>query len=48
MLFALSGFLTYTHFDPRPYPTLAATLSAQGVMRDNPTELNFACKRNET
>ena len=44
-LFALSGFLTYTHFDPRPYPTLAATLSAQGVMRDNPTELNFACKR---
>jgi TolB-like protein len=43
--FALSGFLTYTHFDPRPYPNLAATLSAQGVLRDSPAELNFACKR---
>jgi TolB-like protein len=44
-LFALSAFLSYTHFDPRPYPTLVATLTAQGVMRDSPTELNFACKR---
>ena len=44
-LFALSAFLSYTHFDPRPYPTLVATLTAQGVMRDKPTELNFACNR---
>ena len=27
-LFALSAFLSYTHFDPRPYPTLVATLTA--------------------
>jgi len=44
-LFALSGFLTYTHFDPRPYPTLAAALSAQGFLREEPAPLNFACKR---
>ena len=45
MLFALSGFLTYTHFDPRPFPNLAATLVAQGFMRDEPMPMNFACKR---
>ena len=45
MLFALSGFLTYTHFDPRPFPNLAATLSAQGFLREEPEPLNFACKR---
>jgi len=43
--FALSGFLSYTYFDPRPYPKLTATLTAQGVMRESPMELNFACKR---
>ena len=45
MLFALSGFLTYTHFDARPFPNLAATLSAQGFMREEPMPMNFACKR---
>ena len=45
MLFALSGFLTYTHFDPRPFPDLAATLSAQGFLREEPMPMNFACKR---
>ena len=44
-LFAISGFLTYTHFDPRPFSNLAAALSSQGVLRESPTELNFACKR---
>ena len=44
-LFAISGFLSYTHFDPRPFPNLSAALSSQGVLRENPTELNFACKR---
>ena len=44
-LYALSGFLAYTHFDPRPFPKLSAVLEAQGVQRDNPAELNFACKR---
>lgn len=45
MLFALSGFLTYTHFDARPFPNLAATLSAQGFAREEPMPMNFACKR---
>jgi hypothetical protein len=44
-LYALASLLSYTYFDPRPYPNLASTLSAQGLLRENPTELNFACKR---
>jgi len=44
-LYALSGLLSYTHFDPRPYPNLSAVLASQGILRENPTELNFACKR---
>jgi hypothetical protein len=44
-LFALSGFLHYTHFDPRPFPNLMARLEAQGIRRPPPTEIPFACKR---
>ena len=44
-LFALSGFMHYTHFDPRPFPNLAARLEAQGIQRPPPTEIPFACKR---
>lgn len=44
-LYALAGFLTYTYFDPRPFPNLSAALEAQGVQRHNPATLNFACKR---
>ena len=44
-LFALSGFLHYTHFDPRPFPNLMARLEAQGIQRPPPTEIPFACKR---
>ncbi|MEJ2256101.1 MAG: hypothetical protein P8X98_03725 [Woeseiaceae bacterium] len=44
-LFALSGFLDYTHFDPRPFPNLMARLEAQGITRPPPTEIPFACRR---
>jgi len=44
-LFTLSGLLSYTHFDPRPFPNLSAVLEAQGVQRQSAVELSFACKR---
>ena len=44
-LFALSGFLHYTHFDPRPFPNLVARLEAQGIQRPAPTTIPFACRR---
>ena len=44
-LFALASHLTYAHFDPRPHPNLRALLEEQGVMRETPVPLNFACKR---
>jgi TolB-like protein len=44
-LYALSGFLHYTHFDPRPFPNLIARLEAQGIQRPPPTEIPFACRR---
>jgi len=44
-LFALSGFLNYTHFDPRLFPYLMARLTAQGIRRPPPTEIPFACRR---
>ena len=44
-LYALSGFLNYTHFDPRPFPNLLARLEAQGIERPPATEIPFACGR---
>ena len=44
-LYALAGHLTYTHFDPRHQPRLRDTLEAQGIMREEPLPLPFACKR---
>ena len=44
-LAALAGHLTYQHFDPRHFPLLRQALEAQGVMREEPLPLNFACKR---
>ena len=43
-LYALSGFLNYTHFDPRPFPNLLARLEAQGIERPPATEIPFACR----
>lgn len=42
-LYALSGFLNYTHFDPRPFPNLLARLEAQGIERPPAAEIPFAC-----
>lgn len=44
-LLRLSELLTYTHFDPSPYPNLARRLEEQGVMRHETFPMNFACKR---
>jgi len=44
-LYALSGYLSYTHFDPRPFPNLMARLQSQGITRPPPTTIPFACKR---
>ena len=44
-IYALAGHLTYTHFDPRHFPLLRETLERQGIMREEPMPLPFACKR---
>jgi len=44
-MYALAGHLTYTHFDPRPFPNLSAVLKAQGIQRETIRPLNFACKQ---
>ena len=41
----LIALLTYTHFDPAPYPNLARYLEDQGAMRHEVKPINFACKR---
>ncbi|MDH5241648.1 MAG: hypothetical protein OEW73_12775 [Gammaproteobacteria bacterium] len=44
-LYQLSRLLTYTHFDPRPYPNLSKVLVAQGVQRETINPIPYACKR---
>ena len=44
LLGRLAGLLSYTHFDPAPYPNLSKRLVEQGVMRHEVTPMNFACK----
>lgn len=44
-LYSLSGYLNYTHFDPRPFPNLMARLESQGIKRPPPIPIPFACKR---
>ena len=43
-LVRLSELLSYTHFDPSPYPNLTKKLEAQGIMRDEVVPMNFACR----
>lgn len=42
--YQLSRLLTYTHFDPRPYPNLSKVLVAQGVQRETVMPIPYACK----
>lgn len=44
-LIRLSELLSYTHFDPSPYPNLTKRLREQGIMRHEVTPMNFACRR---
>ncbi len=45
LLVRLADLLTYTHFDPSPYPNLTRRLEEQGVMRRDTKPMEFACKR---
>jgi TolB-like protein len=42
-LFALSTFLDYSFFDPRPYPNLSAALRRHGALRTEPLPIPYAC-----
>jgi TolB-like protein len=42
-LYALSTFLSYTYFDPRPYPNLSAVLRRHGALRTEPLPIPYAC-----
>ena len=44
-LVRLGELLSYTHFDPSPYPNLTQRLEEQGIMRHEVQPMNFACKR---
>ena len=44
-LLRLSELLTYSHFDPSPFPNLVRRLEEQGIMRDVVHPMNFACER---
>jgi len=41
--FQLASFLTYTKFDPRPFPSLVAVLEREGVKRPAPVVPPFRC-----
>jgi hypothetical protein len=41
--FALSGFLSYRHFDPSPFPSLVRVMQREGIRRPPPVALPFAC-----
>jgi tetratricopeptide (TPR) repeat protein len=42
-LYTLSQFLTYTFFDPTPFPRLSATLRRHGALRPQPLPIPYAC-----
>jgi hypothetical protein len=42
-MYALSSYLVYPYFDPRPHPNLMALLESQGIKRPPPLEIPFRC-----
>jgi tetratricopeptide (TPR) repeat protein len=44
-LTGLADFLTYSTFDPRPFPNLMALLESQGIERREPIEVAYRCNR---
>ena len=44
-LVRLGELLSYTHFDPSPYPNLTAQLEQQGIMCHEAPPMSFFCKR---
>jgi len=44
-LVRLSELLSYTHFDPSPYPNLTKRLEEQNIMRYDVAPMSFFCKR---
>ena len=44
-LVRLGELLSYTHFDPSPFPNLVRRLEEQGIMRREIEPMNFACRR---
>jgi TolB-like protein len=41
--YVLSTFLTYTFFDPRPFPNLSAALRRHGALRAEPMPIPYQC-----
>ncbi|NHA15074.1 hypothetical protein [Thioalkalivibrio sp. XN279] len=46
-VYALASFLTYPHFDPRPFPSLMRILEREQIQRPPPVPLPFACPPRE-
>ena len=44
---ALAGFLSYSHFDPAPFPSLVQVLEREGIHRPAAEPLPFACTPRE-
>ncbi len=42
-LYALSSYLVYPYFDPRPFPNLMEVLERQGIDRPAPIDIPFRC-----
>ena len=42
-LYALSSYLVYPYFDPKPFPNLMEVLERQGIDRPAPIDIPFRC-----